>query len=142
MRFASFLLAAGLVLPVSDTLAEPLVLAADPRAGSDASSFSANELRRVVSGKTIYLDVSGFELPIHYFQNGHMSGTMSSVAAALSWGEVASDNGQWWIEANQLCQRWTSWLNGQTYCYKLARQGDTVQWSRNDGRSGAARIGN
>ena len=54
-------------------------------------------------------------------------------------GDVPSDNGRWWIEANQLCQRWTSWLNGQTYCYKLTRQGDTVQWSRNDGRSGTVR---
>jgi hypothetical protein len=43
--------------------------------------------------------------------------------------------------ANQLCQRWTSWMEGQTYCYKLTCQGDTVQWFRNDGRSGTARIG-
>jgi len=49
--------------------------------------------------------------------------------------------GSWWIEANQLCQRWTSWLDSKTYCYKLARRGDTVQWFRNDGRSGTARIG-
>ena len=101
---------------------------------------STNELRRAVTGKTVYLDISGFELPIHYLANGRMSGSMGTVAATLSWGDVASDNGRWWIEANQLCQRWTSWLDGQTYCYKLARQGDIVQWFRNEGRSGTARI--
>jgi hypothetical protein len=49
--------------------------------------------------------------------------------------------GVWWIEANQLCRRWTSWLDSKTYCYKLTRRGDAVQWFRNDGRSGTARIG-
>jgi len=33
-----------------------------------------------------------------------------------------------------------SWMDGKTYCYKLTRNGSTVQWVRNDGRSGTARI--
>jgi hypothetical protein len=65
-------------------------------ASTDATSLSANELRRVVTGKTVYLDISGFELPIHYLENGRMSGSIGTIAATLSWGDVASDNGRWW----------------------------------------------
>jgi hypothetical protein len=141
MKFETLLLAAGLVLPASGALAEPVTVTADAGGRADATSLSADELRQAVSGKTVYLDVPGFELPIHYLANGRMSGSMGTVAATFSRSDGASDNGRWWIEANRLCQRWTSWMEGQTYCYKLARQGDTVQWSRNDGRSGTARIG-
>ena len=141
MQFGTFLLAAGLALPASGALAGPVTPTSHAGVFIDATSLSTNELRRAVTGKTVYLDISGFELPIHYLANGRMSGSMGTVAATLSWGDVASDNGRWWIETNQLCQRWTSWLDGQTYCYKLARQGDIVQWFRNEGRSGTARIG-
>jgi len=141
MKFETLLLATALVLPASGALAEPVTVTARAGGPADATALSADELRQAVSGKTVYLDVSGFELPIHYLANGRMSGSMGTVAATFSRGDGASDNGRWWIEANQLCQRWTSWMEGQTYCYKLARQGDTVQWSRNDGRSGTARIG-
>ena len=141
MKFETILLAVGLVLPASGALAEPLTLTRDAKTLAGVSSLSGNELRQAVTGKTVYLDVSGFELPIRYLGNGRMSGSMGTVAATLSIGDRASDDGRWWIEANQLCQRWTSWLAGKTYCYKLARRGDTVQWFRNDGRSGTARIG-
>jgi hypothetical protein len=134
MKFRVVLLAAGMFVPAAGALAEPAALAADP------TSLSADELRQAVTGKTVYLNVSGFELPIHYRANGRMSGSMGTVAAAFSRGDGASDNGRWWIEADQLCQRWTSWMEGQTYCYQLTRKGDTVQWLRNDGRSGTARI--
>jgi len=141
MKFGTLLLAAGLVLPASGAHAEPVTVTAVAETLADDTSLSAEELRQAVTGKTVYLDVSGFELPIHYLANGRMSGSMGTVAATFSRGDGASDNGRWWIEANQLCQRWTSWMEGQTYCYKLTRQGDIVQWSRNDGRSGTARIG-
>jgi hypothetical protein len=32
-------------------------------------------------------------------------------------------------------------MEGKSYCFKLTRQGNTVQWSRNDGHTGTARIG-
>jgi hypothetical protein len=140
MKFETVLLAAGLVLPASGALAEPVTLIRDAKTLAGSTSLSADELRRAVAGKTVYLDVSGFELPIRYLDNGRMSGTMGTVAATLSIGNPVSDNGVWWIEANQLCQRWTSWLEGQTHCYRLTRKGNSVQWFRDDGRSGTARI--
>ena len=121
-------MAAGLALPATASVAEPAQLAGD-------------ELRQAVSGKTVYLNISGFELPISYAANGRMSGKMSTVAASFSRGDGAQDRGKWWVANDQLCQQWTSWMDGKAYCYRLTRDGATVRWVRNDGRSGTARIG-
>jgi hypothetical protein len=110
-------------------------------AETKSSSLGGDQLRQAVSGKTVYLNISGFELPIRYAPGGTMSGSMSVVAAALARGDGASDHGKWWIANDQLCQRWTSWMDGKSYCYKLTETGKSVRWVRNDGRSGTARIG-
>jgi len=70
-----------------------------------------------------------------------MSGTMSTIAASFSRGDGASDHGKWWVADDQLCQQWSSWMDGKSYCYKLTRNGSQVQWLRSDGHSGTARIG-
>ncbi len=116
-------------------LALGAALAAEP------TSLSGDELRKAISGKTVYLNVSGFELPIRYAASGRMSGKMSTIVASLSRGDGSSDIGKWWVGKDQLCQRWSSWMDGKTYCYKLTRDGSTVRWVRNDGHSGTARIG-
>ncbi len=128
MKIGALVLAACVALPALPAAAESVTLAGD-------------ELRQAISGKTVYLNVSGFELPIVYSPNGRMKGTMGTVAASFSQGNGASDRGKWWVENDQLCQKWTSWMDGQSYCYKLTRDGNQVQWLRNDGRSGTARIG-
>lgn len=127
MKIGAFVVAAGLALSATASLAEPTTLAGD-------------ELRTAISGKTVYLNVSGFELPIRYAANGRMSGKMSTVAASFSRGDGASDTGKWWVADDQLCQKWSSWMDAKSYCYKLTRNGASVQWTRNDGRSGTARI--
>ena len=73
MKLGAFPLAAGVAL-----------LAA--AAGAEPTSLAGDELRRAVSGKTVYLNVSGFELPIRYAANGRMSGKMNVAAASLSRG--------------------------------------------------------
>jgi hypothetical protein len=128
MKIGTFVLAAALVLPANGALA-----------GQD--SLAGDSLRKAVSGKTVYLNVSGFELPIRYAANGRMSGKMSTVAASFSRGDGSSDTGKWWVSDDQLCQQWRSWMDGKSYCYKLTQKGSTVRWVRNDGRSGRARIG-
>ena len=128
MKIGVWVVAAGLALPATASVAEPAQLAGD-------------ELRQAVSGKTVYLNISGFELPINYAANGRMSGKMSTVAASFSRGDGAQDRGKWWVANDQLCQQWTSWMDGKAYCYRLTRDGATVRWVRNDGRSGTARIG-
>lgn len=134
MKTNTFLLAACL-------LAACLVLPATATLNAAPAALSGDELRQAVSGKTVYLKISGFELPIRYAANGRMTGKMGTVAASFSRGDGASDSGKWWVTGNQLCQKWTSWMDGKQYCYKLTRKGATVRWVRNDGRSGTARIG-
>ncbi|MGH9809219.1 MAG: hypothetical protein ACRD9W_18535, partial [Terriglobia bacterium] len=58
-------------------------------------SLTGDQLRQAVSGKTVYLNISGFELPIRYSAGGTMSGSMGIVAAALARGDGASDHGTW-----------------------------------------------
>ncbi len=128
MKIGAFVVAVGLALPATASLAEPATLAGD-------------ELRQAISGKTVFLNISGFELPIRYAANGRMSGKMSTVAASFSRGDGAQDRGKWWVAGDQLCQQWSSWMEGKSYCYRLTRDGSTVHWARNDGRSGTARIG-
>jgi hypothetical protein len=119
-----------------------LALSAPPSETAAAKvALAGDMLRKAVSGKTVYLKISGFELPIRYSAGGSMRGSMSTVAAALARGDGASDRGSWWISGDQLCQRWTSWMDGKSYCYKLTLTGKSVRWVRNDGRSGTARIG-
>ncbi len=117
------------------TLAFGAAFAAEP------VSLSGDELRKAVSGKTVYLRISGFELPIRYSPGGSMAGSMGAVASTLARGDGASDRGKWWVSGSQLCQRWSSWMEGKSYCYKFTLNGKSVRWVRNDGRSGTARIG-
>jgi hypothetical protein len=127
MKIRAIVLAASIALPALPVAAESVSLAGD-------------ELRQAISGKTVYLNISGFELPIRYAANGRMKGSMGAVAASFSRGDGASDTGKWWVDNDQLCQKWTSWMDGKSYCYKLTRNGNQVHWQRNDGRSGTARI--
>jgi hypothetical protein len=111
-------------------------------ARAEPVTLSGNVLREAISGKIVFLNISGFELPINYAPNGRMSGKMSAVAASFARGDGAQDRGKWWVAGDQLCQQWSSWMEGKSYCYRLTREGATVRWVRNDGRSGTARIGN
>jgi len=110
-------------------------------ASAETISLAGDALRLAISGKTVYLNISGFEVPIVYSANGRMKGTMGTVAASFSRGDGATDRGKWWVENKQLCQKWTSWMAGQSYCYKLTLDGNKVTWVRNDGHAGTARIG-
>ena len=128
MKLGAILVAAALSASTTAAVAESV-------------SLSGDELRQAVTGKTVYLNISGFELPIKYAANGRMTGKMSTVAASFSRGDGSSDRGKWWVANDQLCQKWSSWMESKEYCYKLTRNGNAVRWVRNDGRSGTARLG-
>jgi hypothetical protein len=118
-----------------------LALSAPLAANAAETALSGDDLRSAVTGKTVYLKISGFELPIQYSAGGSMKGSMGTIAAAFARGDGSSDRGKWWIADDQLCQKWSSWMEGRTYCYKLSRNGSAVRWVRDDGRSGTARLG-
>ncbi len=130
MKLRTALMAAAFVMPV----------AAEAGAAENIS-LAGDALREAIVGKTVYLSISGFELPIRYMANGRMRGSMGAVAASFSRGDGSSDSGKWWVENDQLCQKWTSWMEGVPYCYKLTQNGEQVTWVRNDGKTGTARIG-
>ncbi len=107
---------------------------------ANLSALNGPEVRKALSGKTIYLNASGIVLPIAYRANGTMSATLQASAAAFAGSASAKDSGRWWISKDRLCQRWNRCQGGKSYCYKLSRQGQNVVWVRNDGRRGTARI--
>ena len=121
-------------------LAASVGLSATAAFSAEPVKLSGDALRKAISGKTVYLKISGFEIPIKYAANGRMTGKMGTVAASFAKGDGAADSGKWWVANDQLCQKWTSWMDSKQYCYKLSRRGSTVHWVRNDGRSGTARI--
>jgi hypothetical protein len=59
MKLATFPLAAGLVLTASIALSEPVTLTRDAETSAGDTTLSADELRHAVTGKTVYLEVSG-----------------------------------------------------------------------------------
>jgi hypothetical protein len=95
------------------------------------------ELRKIVSGRTIELNTPLGGLPISYRMDGTMRGKAENLAAYTG---STQDSGIWWIAANRLCQRWQKWLDGRPYCFTLQQQGRAVQWTRNDGLTGTATI--
>jgi len=133
------------MLKISIKVAATALFTAAVLTGADSVNaagevLSGDALRGAVADKTVILKVSGFELPIRYSARGTMVGRMGTVAAAFSGNQSLSARGTWWVDGSRLCQRWSSWMDGETYCYALSQRGQNVRWTRNDGRSGTARI--
>lgn len=122
-------------------LAMLLAAPAIPANAAETGVLSGDKLRKAIIGKTVYLRTQGIELPITYRANGTMTGRLKAFIAALASGASPTDAGRWWVSKDQLCQRWSRWLDGKSYCYTLRREGANVVWQRNDGRRGTARIG-
>jgi hypothetical protein len=120
-------------------LASAAILAAATAAASasEQREMTGDALRKTLTGRTIHLNTPLGGLPISFRADGTMWGTAGSLASYVG---SERDRGRWWIAADQLCQRWNTWLGGQSYCFRLRQQGRTVHWTRNDGLSGVATI--
>ncbi len=118
-----------------------LALSSSAFAIEDSTVLTGAKLKDALSGRTIYLMTPvGAEIPIRYQPNGTMRGSSSASLAALGGERVTSDTGRWWVVREQLCQQWRNWADSRSHCYKLRTSGSNVQWVRNDGQSGTARI--
>jgi hypothetical protein len=104
---------------------------------SDSREMNGEALRKALPGKTIHLNTPLGGLPISFRADGTMWATAGSLASYVG---SERDRGRWWISGDQLCQRWNTWLGGQSYCFRLRQYGRTVHWTRNDGLSGVATI--
>ena len=123
--------------------AASLMLAGSAYAADEPVLLTGKDLRNAVSGKTIFIQTAiGAEVPIRYQPNGTMNGSSPVHLTALAGESVSTDTGRWWVRRAELCQQWSKWSKGKAHCYKLHAAGKKVRWSRNDGESGTARLGN
>jgi hypothetical protein len=103
--------------------------------------IKGDTLRKALSGRTVFISTPLGELPVRYSANGTMRASSSATLAALAGEPVSSDTGQWWISGDKLCQRWSVWVEGKSFCYEMRGNERSISWRRNDGLTGTARIG-
>jgi hypothetical protein len=124
-------------------IAAAMLVATSANASEQSRDLTGKQLRSAVSGKTLYIQTPiGAEVPVRYRPNGTMLGRSSAQLAMLAGEDVKADKGRWWVKSTQLCQKWNNWSNGKSYCYRFQINGNSVSWTRNDGKSGSARLGN
>lgn len=108
---------------------------------ASAGALAEDEIRRDIIGKTIFLATPlGGELPLNY----HTSGMVDGSGQAIGLGKFfkPNDEGKWWIDANRLCQKFHTWYDGAPMCFELETAGPgKVKWTRDNGETGVARIG-
>lgn len=104
--------------------------------------LNGTEIKGTVSGKRIFLATPPYgEFPLYYRTNGIVDGT--GEALGLGRFMAPTDQGRWWVEGGRLCQKWQEWYKGKTFCFTIARvDAERIRWTRDDGYSGMARIGN
>lgn len=113
-------------------LCAPATLVGEP------AQLSGAEIGDLVAGATIQIDAPlGNKLPIRYAADGTLAGEARDLAYYLG---SATDTGRWWIKGDQLCHRWSRWLNSEPQCMRLKKEGRTLHWSAQDGNTGTALI--
>jgi hypothetical protein len=96
------------------------------------------EIREMISGATISLDAPlGAKIPIRYGADGRVSGEARGLAFHLG---SRTDTGTWWIASGELCHRWSRWFERKVQCLTLTRDGRTIHWRNQDGRTGTASV--
>lgn len=105
-----------------------------------AQTLEGQELRSLISGKRVYLETPyGVEFPLYYQVDGSVTGDGTDLGLARFF--APRETGEWWVDGNNLCQRFPTWYDGETSCFTIQRTGDvTLEWTRDDGQSGSARI--
>lgn len=105
-----------------------------------AEMLAGSALKDFVNGKRVYLKIPlGGEFPLYYQTNGKVSGDGSSVGLGKYF--APKETGRWFVEGNKLCQQFPTWYKGKVSCFTVTRTGEaSLNWKRDDGYSGRARI--
>lgn len=105
-----------------------------------AEQLSGGELKQFVNGKRVYLATPfGGEFPLNYKRTGVVTG--DGTALGLGKFFAPTESGRWWVKGENLCQQWPTWYDGKTTCFQIRKTGEkSLNWVRDDGRSGKARI--
>lgn len=109
-----------------------------PVATADAATLSGDALRKAIAGKVVVISVRGHSIPIRFSSNGSMSGSLNGVVGVIA--SQKSDRGRWWVSGNQLCQKWSNWLEAKSHCVQVSGTGANLSWRSKEGVSGTARI--
>jgi hypothetical protein len=110
-----------------------------PALASDYKPLDESQLRDAITGKTVRLETSIGAIPISFRADGTMTGRSTDLANYLG---RSYDTGSWWIDSNQLCQKWKLWMDAKPYCFSLRQAGTKVQWTRSDGMKGMLTVSN
>jgi hypothetical protein len=105
-----------------------------------ADALSGEALKRLVSGKTVYLSAPlGGEFPLKYNPNGAVTGDGNAVGLGRFY--VARETGRWFMQGDNLCQQFPTWYGGQRLCFSVQDLGNKrIRWVRDNGDTGVARV--
>jgi hypothetical protein len=105
-----------------------------------AEVLDGNELKRLVTGKTIYLSAPlGGEFPLKYKPDGSVTGDGETVGLGRFF--AARETGRWFMRGDNLCQQFPTWYSGQRLCFSVRKLGENrIRWTRDNGETGVARV--
>lgn len=116
-----------------------LAVSLSPHA-ANAEQLSGSQLKQFVNGKRVFLATPfGGEFPLNYKSTGVVTG--DGTALGLGKFLAPKESGRWWVKGKNLCQQWPTWYDGKTTCFRIRKTGErSLDWVRDDGRTGKARI--
>ena len=117
-----------------------LLLLSTGAAPAAAEQLAGDQLKQFVNGKRVYLATPfGGEFPLNYKRSGLVTGDGS--ALGLGRFLAPKETGRWWVTGQNLCQQWPTWYDGKPSCFRIKKTGErSLDWVRDDGRNGKARI--
>jgi uncharacterized protein YraI len=102
------------------------------------AQLSGQDLGELLPGATIQIDAPlGYKLPVRFGTDGTMTGEAGELASYLG---SPTDNGKWWVKGDQVCHKWSKWLDSKLQCLRLRKDGRVLHWTSQDGDSGTATI--
>lgn len=115
-----------------------LIVVAMPKVG-EASTMDNREIKAMISGKQVNLKTRWGSFPLRYARNGRVTGDGTGLGLARFF--APKETGRWWVQNDRMCQRFPTWYDGRTFCFRLTKNGPrTIEWVRSDGASGTATV--
>lgn len=92
----------------------------------------------MLPGATIQIDAPlGYKLPVRYGSDGTLAGEAGDLVSYLG---SATDTGKWWVKGDQVCHKWSKWLDAKLQCMRLRKEGRILHWVNQDGDKGTATL--
>jgi len=89
--------------------------------------MTGEEIRAAISGEA-YVDTlpKRFAGTIMTFDpSGTLNGHPQVGSSAEQFGR---DQGEWWIEGDTFCRKWSRWVSGRKGCFSFLQDGDSIKW--------------